>query len=94
MTGNSIATARRAKGLSVRVFARRLQISHSHLCDIEHERRKPAHDLALRIAKFLELPAPDAVDDMVRTAKLPRHPTVEEAVEIAGVLGIETTEAR
>lgn len=92
MTGTEIKTAREAAGIGLRALARRLKCSAQHLCDIEHDRRNPAHNLALRIAKLLELPAPTPIEDMVRTGKLPRRPTENEAVEIAQVLGMSTNE--
>jgi len=88
MTGEQIQRARGAAGVGLRELARRLNISASHLCDIEHARRVPAHHLALKIAATLGLPPPDAASAMMRTGKLPRQPTPSEAVEIAHVLGM------
>jgi transcriptional regulator with XRE-family HTH domain len=53
---DALKWARQAKGLSQAALARRLEISSSHLCEIEKGTRGPSPELLLRIATELQCP--------------------------------------
>lgn len=51
-----IASWRRADGRTLREVAAEVGCAHSHLHDIEHERRFPSAELALKIAAEINCP--------------------------------------
>lgn len=88
MTGEEIRKARLAAGLGVRELGRRLECSGQHICDIEHGRRYPSHELAVAIAHELGINGPTPADSIVRTGRLPRPATQLEAEKIVHILGL------
>ena len=51
--GSEIGTLRTKAGLTLREFARRIDISAAHQSDIEHDRRRPGPEVLLRIVAEL-----------------------------------------
>lgn len=52
--------------LTIRETALRLGISHQHYADIEHGRRNPSFELALRIAELFEVPLEKFMNDRTK----------------------------
>lgn len=55
--GSHLRKLREQRGLSLRKFAKRLDISAAHLVDLEKDRRNPSPELLQRIADELDIPA-------------------------------------
>ena len=53
--GRTIRDTRVKQGLSLRELAKRLQISPTHLSDVENDRRDPSEELLRALASNLEL---------------------------------------
>jgi transcriptional regulator with XRE-family HTH domain len=53
--GERIREARVAHGFKLRPFAKKLEISPTHLSDVEHDRRVPSEELLGEIARELDL---------------------------------------
>lgn len=51
----NIREKREELGMSQKELAERAGITQSHLCDIEQGRNKPSIDVAIRIAKVLDV---------------------------------------
>lgn len=51
----NIRERREQLGMSQKELAERAGITQSHLCDIEQGRNKPSIDVAIRIAKVLDV---------------------------------------
>jgi transcriptional regulator with XRE-family HTH domain len=81
--GRALSGIRESDGQSLAQFARRLGISRSHLCDIEHGRRAVSPERAARFAKALKQHQPQfvrlALQDQVRQAGLKLKVKVEAA---------------
>ena len=76
--GRTIATARKAKGLSQKNFAAMIlkedgtAISPQYLNDIEHDKRSPTSDhLILQFARVLEMDGNEIGDIFVLAGKIP-----------------------
>jgi transcriptional regulator with XRE-family HTH domain len=60
--GKTLLEARQKKGYGLREFAGMLEMSPSHLSDIENDRRKPGPGKLEKMATFLELGMEDLND--------------------------------
>ena len=54
--GSEVLRARLARGLAQQKLAKELGISQQYLCDIEHDRRRPAWKIQYKIEPMLSLP--------------------------------------
>lgn len=57
--GYWLAAQRKAKKLTTDAASRRAKVHPSMWCDIEHDRRRPSHDTAVRMAKALKVNVSD-----------------------------------
>jgi transcriptional regulator with XRE-family HTH domain len=75
--GPAIRTIRQLKGWDLRRFAAHVEISESHLGNVENERRGLPPDKILRIAKALDVPV--GAITITRTTSEPVHPLAKVA---------------
>lgn len=55
MRGNQLAVTRMKKGMSVRALAKKANISHCYLSQIENRQRNPSPKIAVRLCQALEV---------------------------------------
>jgi len=61
--GQKLRTLRERAGLSYRKLAVELDVSFTHLSNIESGMRRPSLDLAVKIADYFEVPLEDLIRD-------------------------------
>ena len=81
--GSSLEAIRLGDEISQAAFARKLGVSRSHLCDIEHGRKSVSLPRALKFAKTLGYPQDQfvrlALQAMVEEAGLNMHVKIDAA---------------
>lgn len=52
--GQKLRVAREEKGMTMRALAQKIGVTPSYLCDLEHDRRNPSEDTAMKLFQALK----------------------------------------